>query len=62
MPAVVDWDICINCKSCVKACPLDPKAMEDDKGPDGKPQANPATCVSCGACVASCSANAIELK
>ncbi|MFH1424923.1 MAG: ferredoxin family protein [archaeon] len=62
MPAIVNYELCINCKACVAVCPLDPKAMEDSKGPDGKPQANPNVCVECGACVSACPQTAIEIK
>lgn len=61
-PSVVNPLACSACEQCVTDCPFEAISMVADttgRGPDRKAFVDPARCVSCGACAASCDSLAI---
>ena len=56
--AVVDKEYCVDCGTCVKACPL--KIINIEQGVFAK--INYEKCVGCGKCSKSCPASVIEIK
>ena len=55
--AVIDPEECVACGLCIKRCPVD--AIAEDE--DGKPKVDRAKCIGCGVCVIKCPTDAIEL-
>jgi len=56
----VDFDACIGCGLCVKACPGDSLMLNADKKPVPNEDVD-LSCAACGACVAICSQEAIKI-
>ncbi len=56
----VDFDKCIGCGLCIRACPGDSLVFNDDKKPIPN-EGVELSCASCGACMAICPSEAIEI-
>jgi ferredoxin len=56
--AGVDPDLCTGCGECIKVCPFDAVALEEN---DRKAVIDPRRCYGCGICRAACPAQAIGL-
>jgi uncharacterized protein (DUF362 family)/NAD-dependent dihydropyrimidine dehydrogenase PreA subunit len=60
---VIDGAKCTSCGSCVKMCPVDPKALEWWKGDEKKPPGyNYDRCIRCYCCQESCPEGAISAR
>jgi len=58
---VVDYNKCTKCKVCVKACPVEPKAIEFDEK-EQKIKYHYSKCIRCFCCQELCPFSAIEVK
>ncbi|OUJ19357.1 Glutamate synthase domain 2 and ferredoxin domain [Methanonatronarchaeum thermophilum] len=54
---MINPQLCINCKQCIKKCPE--KALTQGKN---KPKTHPEKCIKCKECIETCSQNAIKIK
>jgi len=58
MTAVVNFDKCTGCGTCVDVCPVEAIALNDDS----KACVNADECTDCGACADECPSEAITLS
>jgi len=59
MSAIIDYDKCTRCGTCIERCPEDVLAANMDKSPLVK---YPYECWYCGACYIDCPAQAVTLE
>jgi ferredoxin len=60
---VIDYKRCINCGSCIKQCPVTPKALDwQDGNKKVKPVYNYKRCIRCYCCQEICPEKAITIK
>ncbi len=56
---VVDEDTCVQCKVCVKKCPMETISFNED---ENKVIINLERCIGCGVCATNCAKNAIKMN
>jgi len=60
---IINEQLCTNCGTCVKVCPVNPKAVEWREGDESKPPAfNYDRCIRCFCCQELCPDGAIRIK